>query len=967
MSGPKKVKSGALPTVAKAIIATLGLGALAVWIYQLIHSWRVQKRPSSLEPIDFKLSHQGLSTAEVEARQTDEVFQARLSAEKEARKERIRKNVFSVFNVTILVLAISLVFLNDPLGALATIGTLVLSVAVNVFQETRAAKQVGMLASRTRPMAPVIRDGRLQSINQEDLVVGDVLVAGRGDEILADGVLLESANLIINESKNGKGGESSIKEPGDVLTAGTYCGNGWVVYQVSRLNIQVPEEEDPASLVASIRVKTPLQKIIERVLYVLLVIVAIFYIFFFLEVVRIDLLPPELMTTYREVMSIIFSILPSGLLLMIVINYAVGSADIARSDVLVHNSQTIESLAQVSTVGFIRHGGAMGLTIELEMLPLPEDTQKLSERRVRLALGNYVHSIPGENYPLSIIKDHLDGEPRQVHQQARYLSLYGWEAMTFSSADMPGSFVIGYPETLAPYLLQPQPPPEVSTEPSQNKTGGLKARLGKLFNKEQSDKKKPVDKPSAGPVNQAVEWNISEVDIDEQEQSDEKGFLKGFRQRIGGVFRRKEKEEEPTEISKGPEKIRRLLFAYSPIKQAIYEEDFTPQCPNDLTPLCNIKFVDEVRPEVKRAVEIFKEEDISIKIFTQSDANNSLVLANQLGITETDSDDSSVVSGGVILKLAEEELWAEAKDKTIFAEMNSDQQIRVIQALQAQGEHVAVLGTSINDIDVMQAANLSITNKGGGETILDQADLIMLKNSFKALTESLQKGQRIVNSVMDVLKLNLSRIGYTLILVLVMYALGERTFFYHPAQGGIVNLFTVVLPSIALSLWASPKTVDGKNISRLLFHFISPAALLTALAVILIRFIFSRFGADVLYTQLAVTHGLVLMGLLLVLFAQPPIHFLVAGDDFSGNWQPPLAALVFLVLFHLMTLIPLAQRWFRIGPLESLRDYLLVLLVSLVWALLMVGIWRLLWPERFGRAHPRSDIGMIRSKKESLE
>lgn len=894
---------------------------------------------------------------------------ARLATEKKAREARLRKNILSVFNVTILVLAISQVLLNDPLGALGTIGALLLSVVVNVFQETRAAKQVGILANRTRPMASVIRDGRLQSIDQDNLVVGDVVVAGRGDEILAYGVLLESANLRIYESKNKEGDETETKVPGDRLTAGTYCGNGWVVYQVSQLNIQVPEDEDPASLVASIRIKTPLQKIIERVLYVLLVIVAIFYVFFFLEVVRIDLLPPELMTTYREVMSIIFSILPSGLLLMIVINYAVGSADIARSDVLVHNSQTIEALAQVSTVGFIRHGGAMGLTIDLEMLPLPQDAQKFSERRVRLALGNYVHSIPGENYPLSIIKDHLDGEPHAIHQQARYLSLYGWEAMTFSSADMPGSFVIGYPETLAPYLLHPEPSglEEISQEEPENQTGGLTGRLKKLFKRKKHDTENTVDETSLNPASEEIERNSLEVVADGQEESSERKFLKGFRQRLAGVFRRKEKEETSTETPKGPEKIKGLLFAYSPIRQPIYEGEIHPQCPQNLTPLCNIKFMDEVRPEVRQAVETLKEKDISIKIFSESDANNSLILANRLGIAKTDDDDSSVISGEVIRQLDAEELQADVTDKTIFSQMSSDQIIRVIQALQTKGEQVAVLGTSINDIDIMQAANLSITSKGSSPTVLDLADLIMLKNSFRTLTEALQKGQRIVNSVMDVLKLNLSRIGYTLILVLVMYALGERTFFFHPAQGGIVNLFTVVLPSIALSLWTSPKTVDGKIISRLLFHFVAPAAVATSLFVLLVQYIFFRSGAAVVYTQLAITHALILMGLLLVLFAQPPVHFLVAGDDFSGKWQPPLAALVFYIIFQVMTLIPLAQRWFRLGPLQSLRDYLLIFLIALVWAILLIGIWRLVWPERFGKAHTRSDNSLLRSQKVSQE
>jgi len=947
------IKNKTLKTLLYVIFGSLGMGALAVLIQRLVQRWRTRERTTKLETVDFQLSHQGLSQLEVEQRRTDDVLQAQLIAEKQAKKERWNKNAFTIFNVTILVLAVSQVLLRDPLGALATLGTLILSIGINIFQETRAASRVGELARRARPMALVIRDGRLQSIDQDELVVGDVLVAGKGDEILADGVLLESANLEIDESKLANGEESIEKQPGDSLTAGTYCKSGWVVYRRDRLNVRTQDIIGSAELVASIRTKTPLQKIIEQVLYVLLVVVSIFYTFFFLEVVRIELLPPDLLVTYREVMSIIFSILPSGLLLMIVINYAVGSAEIARSDVLVHNSQTIESLAQVSTVCFIRHGGLMGLTVELEMLLPPEDTINFSERRVRQALGNYVHSISGERYPITIIRDSLDGEPHAIHEQARYLSLYGWEAMTFSSADMPGTFVIGYPEVLEPNLKSMEPLESDPKTPDllQENTGGIGGQLRRWFGKGKPEKETGDKDISDESESDEENSNLSEADETAVNASDEKGFFKAFRKRLNGVFQRKEKDDKQTEIE-GQEKIKRLMFAYSPSKQSIYDEGHYPQCPQDLIPLSIIKFIDEVRPEVMNTVKFFKEEDISLKILTEAEPANTLTLAHQLGIIESER---KLINGHELSQLPLEDFEKDVIDKTIFTNVNSDQMIRIIKALQAQGEHVAVLGTSIRDLPIMQTADLSITRKGSSPTVLDQADIIVLKNTFNALTDALQKGQRIVNSVMDVLKLNLTRITYTLILVIAMYIAGERTFFFHPAQGGMINVFTIVLPSIALSLWASATTIDGKDMPRLLFHFITPAAIITSLAVLMIDFIFQSSGAGIAYSQLAVTHALVLMGLFLTIFVQPPVRFLVGGDDFGGGWQTTISALVFYILFHITTLIPAAQRWLRVAPLQSLWDYLLILLIGIFWAILVIGTWRLVWPERFRASTPKPE------------
>ena len=175
------------------------------------------------------------------------------------------------------------------------------------------------------------------------------------------------------------------------------------------------------------------------------------------QVIRADFLPPTIMAAYRDVMSVIFSIAPGGLFFMIVINYAVGSADITRVGALVRNSQTIESLAHVSTVCLIRRGGVADLKIEVEMIPSESEVPALPENRVYQLLGNYVQSIPGDKYPLDILKERLEGEQRSFEHQVGYLSIYGWEAATFSSTDMPGSYVIGYPEVLKPYSGETKP------------------------------------------------------------------------------------------------------------------------------------------------------------------------------------------------------------------------------------------------------------------------------------------------------------------------------------------------------------------------------------------------------------------------------------------------------------------------------------------------------------------------------
>ncbi|MEA3327512.1 MAG: hypothetical protein U9R53_09445, partial [Chloroflexota bacterium] len=564
--------------IISVIFASMGIGVLGVLVYRLLRHFGLHLKPSILEDTDFKITHQGLSESEVEARRTDEAVQAWIFAKNRSRKNLWHKNLFSIFNLTFLVLAISQFLLKDPLGASLTMVALALSILFNIFRESVAAKKVSELAIQTRPMAAVIRDGQLKSIDQDEIVVDDLLIAGQGDEILADGILLESANLMIDETSLGEQGELVTKNAGDILFAGTYCQTGWVQYRVTRINIDSVVNEDPKYHAAPIRQKTPLQKIVDRVMYVLLVFVGIFYVSLIFELIRIQILPPELMDIYRQTLSIIFSIFPSGLMFTIVLNYAVGSADIARSDVLVRNSLTIESLAQVSTVGFIRHGEARGFEIELDMLSAADGSLKLSENQVMQALGNYVHSTLAKSYPLTIIKENLEGERRAIKQESRYLSIYGWEAATFSSADMPGSFVVGYPEMLAPYLIKQEVIEQETEEnlPARKNRAGLAGRLRRWFGKGKGKTKNAAEIATNEAETQEVDTNPSQTEAAVQEKTGRLRIFNNFRDRLVVVFsRRKEDEEQPVE--KGQEEIKRLMFAYSPDTQPVYDDDYRPQ------------------------------------------------------------------------------------------------------------------------------------------------------------------------------------------------------------------------------------------------------------------------------------------------------------------------------------------------------------------------------------------------------
>lgn len=927
------------------MVASAGL----LWLIRL---WRRRSAPETETSIPFKASEQGLSEVEAAERHTDDRLQARLQFEKQARLKRRRRIIFSILSLTILVLSISQVIMKDYLGSLATLGTLVLNIVVNIFQEERSARKVGELAAKARPMAAVIREGSIKSIDQDDIVVGDILVAGKGDEILTNGVLVEANNLTIEESSLYENIGIVKKEPGELLQAGSSCDSGWAVYRVEQINIENPSGHNGKPSSSSTQVKTPLQTILDRVLYLILFFAAIFYIVLMLGFLRTDILPADILMLYRDVMSIIFSIAPGGLFLMIVINYAVGSADIARSDALVKDSFSIESLAQVTTLCLIRHGGITGLSVDVEMIPSQSGNQTLSASRARQALGNYVHSIQGDQFPLNILKQELEGERRNFDQLSRHLSIFGWEAATFTSSDMPGTYVIGYSGVLEPNFKEPLPALEGTdtTEKDQGPQNKISGRLRKLFRRKK-DGSQTATESMISEAPKPAEPITNQPDASDHENSEnitQHGLRQQLKSRLVNLVHRKKpeinQEEQPAEDEN--KEILRLIFAYSPQAQRIYDADQQPHCPEDLIPVCYIKFEEQVRPEIKEVIRTFVDAGVSIKTLADDEPMRTLAIARQLGLVTDETDSAPFVVGEDISQYNQSQLKDAVRKKSIFSLLSTEQSIQIIDALQQQDEYVAVVGSSIKDLPIMRQANLSITRQGSNPTVLNLANIILLKNTPNALPEVFQKGQRIVNGMLDVLKLNLTQIIYILLLLGVMFFMREPIFFYHPSQGGAIAVFTVVLPGVVLSIWSSAVAVRQKLMPLQLLHFIIPAAMVNALCVVILHTIFLRQNASIAYTQLAVTHLLVTTGLMLVVFVQPPLRFLAVGDEYSGDWRPTYVAGVLFVIFQVANHVYLAQYYLKIGPLASAQDYFLVSGISLVWAILVFIIWRLRWLTR---------------------
>jgi cation-transporting ATPase E len=944
------------------LIVSFGLVAtLAGFLRHRLRQARRQQKPLQAGLAPDLQQFQGLSEAEAVERHSPLLTQKREQEARQVRRDIWRSRTLSIFNLSLLALAAVRALLGDPLGAWLTFGILILNIGVSVGQQLYATRQLEKLMELVRPLVTAIRDGRIRSIDVDEIVIGDLLVVGSGGAFLTDGELLSGRPRVI-EARDGTGYDQEIhKKEGDLILAGSQCVWGRAVYRVTALPDDLGTQRwTPVQRMAEL---TPLQRIIVRILRLMLVIIAVFLALFLLDWINSPILSRVFESMYREVATIIFSISASGLFFMIVATYALGSARLGGLGALIREAQAIESLAQVSVLCISKAGALKSAHVHLDMLPSVKGLPFLAESRTRQLIGNLAHSATVDNSFIQALSDNFAGSKRPVEQAAWLLSAHGWSAVTFSEAGVPGTFVIGEPTILQPQLVELQVPVESGAASAKGGSGlrdGI-SHLGRFF-KRNDQRDYDVADDAVALIGSTVGSEDDQPDSSRQESDPATApdgdvstalvtrrgrIFQGLRFRLDN-FRKSDQDletEETQELETDPP-LPRLLFAYTPEPKALFDVDGQPQLPFDLIPLCTLTFVEQIQPQAIEAVRTFTEAGVNVKILSSDDPERVLATAERLGLIENEPTLQAVISGLQLAQMNERQFEQAVKEATVLGQLSREQKREVVRTLRQLKEQVAMVGDRVDDVPAMEAANLSITLRSSSQVALSSADIVLLEDSLQVLPTVLQQGQRIVNGLLDILKINLTQIGYVLLLIVVMAVTGKRIFYYNGTQGGVIAFFTIIGPSVGLTLWSSARALPLQYMRSRLVHFAVPAAISMAVATLVINQFVGLANFNTIYSQLAVTYGLIMIGLLLVLFVQPPTRFWVGGDVLGGDRRIIYMVIVLFLVFIAATHIPLTQRWFRLAPLEDVTDYLVLGAISVLWLLVARAIWRAPWLRR---------------------
>jgi phosphoserine phosphatase len=551
----------------------------------------------------------------------------------------------------------------------------------------------------------------------------------------------------------------------------------------------------------------------------------------------------------------------------------------------------------------------------------------------------------------------FEGQWRAAPEEAPFLSLYGWTAIAFDDDDLRGVYVLGDPLVLDAHLATDgteATEPETETEPAVWRRA--LAPLGRFLSRsdqtgEEDEAKtsphpglepeRPHPGPEPEPLHQTHLPLQPEAAMPASGSTPQPGLFKRFINRVNQTVRRAEAPpEEETATEDQETQAAELLFAYRPELLPLHTPDGLPQLPDELVPLCTLRYTERVRPEAIETIKMFSETGVSTKIFSSGAPDRTAALLRQAGQDIYDETSLRTISGFELAGMNSEQVTRAVLENTIFGHLSPEQGAQLVKTLGEGGQSVAVVGDGVNDVPAMRQANLAIAKHSSSQAALSAADILLLEDSPMVLQEILDRGQRIANGLMDVLKISLAQVFYLALLITALAIVLGIGFPYQSKQGSIINLLTVTIPSIGLSLWAAAGVLPGVKLRWLLIRFVAPATVTMGAVGLVVYWYFLERTGEIAYAQLTLTYAMVISGLLLVIFVRPPIRPRTGGIGIqSGDWRPTLLILILMIIFFLGAPLQLTQELFALDQLRGPSDYLVVGLGVLAWALTLRFVW----------------------------
>lgn len=655
-----------------------------------------------------------------------------------------------VLIVAAILSAVTAIYGGESLADVFIIlGVVILNAILGVVQESKAEEAITALKNMTSPSSKVIRNNKLQIIKSEDIVIGDIVALEAGDQVPADGRIIECASLKVEEaaltgesvptnksteSLNGENVSLGDRKNMAYMGCTVVYGRGKMVVTSTGMDTEMGKIATALSNAKD--ETTPLQKKLSGLSKILtFLVLGICVVMFIVGIVKAGEFNLNVaLDTFMLAVSLAVAAIPEGLATVVTIVLSIGVTKMSKRNAVIRKLTAVETLgcAQVicsdktgtltqNKMTVVKEYTDNGLMLA-RIMSLCNDSEYDKKKKeavgepTECALVNYANK-------LGVLKDELKSKYPRVGE-APFDSSRKMMSTIHKVDDLFEQYTKGAPDEVlknCQYIL---------------KNDGIKP--------------------------------LSEDDIKE--------------------IKNKNKEMADSAL--------RVLAGAFKVHNNFPESMDAEKIENELVFVGLYGMIDPIRPEVKVAADLCKDAGIKVVMITGDHIDTAKAIAKELGIIQNDSE---AITGSDLDEISDEELIKRINEFSVYARVQPEHKVRIVNAWKKIGKVTAMTGDGVNDAPSIKSADIGIgMGITGTDVTKNVADMILADDNFATIVSAVDEGRKIYTNIRKSIQFLLSSNLSEVIAVFVSTMLGFVIL--KPVHILWINLITDSLPALALGM-----------------------------------------------------------------------------------------------------------------------------------------------------------------------
>lgn len=607
----------------------------------------------------------------------------------------------------LLLLAVAVLYgmwgeLEDTVAIVIVIAAVVL---VEVFTEYRAKTAIASLSRLSASTAPALRDGRMRDVPTEDLVPGDVLMLRTGERLAADARLIDSAGLRVDESVLTGEPVAVDKHAGNVLAAGTplgqrsnlvFAGTTVAAGRARAVVVATGMGTELGRITGLVVEAKPSRTALQQAMRDLTQWLAWLALAFSVLVPLLGLLGGQ---PWREMiltgLTLAFATIPEELPIVISMILGLGAYRLSQHQVLIKRLRAAEALGTITVI-------------------TTDKTGTVTENRMSVS-----HLVTDAVEPLT-------GDPGPTQRRLLALAAACTDATMVHQDD--SGHVLGDPtdaallEAADRHGLLPGQPGGVSGARVAEHPFDTVRKIMSAIHRGEDDELLLIVKGAPESVLGRCAYRL----VDGRYEP----LTKNDRHRVHGQVDRM-----------AAQGMRVIALATRVLPGSRVGRD---EAETDLTLSGFAGLTDPARPEAADAVRDMRQAGIRVVMITGDHPDTARAIAAEVGLDGS----GSLLTGPELDELGNDALAKEAVGTSLFARTTPEHKLRLVRALHAHREIVAVTGDGVNDTPALAQADVGVAMGAGGTDVArEAADMVLANDDFAATTRAVREGRRLFDNL----------------------------------------------------------------------------------------------------------------------------------------------------------------------------------------------------------------------------